>query len=62
MIAGLLVQGLHPFDAASAGVYLHTAAANLVSEEIGHAGLLASDLLAQIPRAMVKTGHADTFG
>src|SRR6266581_5011291 len=37
MIAGLLAQKITPFDAASAGVYLHTAAAELVSAEIGHA-------------------------
>ncbi|HLX55592.1 MAG TPA: NAD(P)H-hydrate dehydratase [Ktedonobacteraceae bacterium] len=57
MVAGLLAQQVEPFDAASAAVYLHTAAAELVSAEIGHAGLLASDLLAKIPRAMLK-GHA----
>src|SRR6266516_7037321 len=54
MIAGLLAQKITPFDAASAGVYLHTAAAELVSAEIGHAGLLASDLLPKIPRAMMR--------
>jgi NAD(P)H-hydrate epimerase len=54
MIAGLLAQNIMPFDAASAGVYLHTAAAELVSAEIGHAGLLASDLLPKIPRAMLR--------
>ncbi len=54
MIAGLLAQKLSPFDAASAGVYLHTAAAELVSAELGHTGLLASDLLPEIPRAIVK--------
>jgi NAD(P)H-hydrate epimerase len=43
-----------PFDAASASVYLHTAAAGLVSAEIGHAGLLASDLLPKIPVAMMR--------
>ncbi|GCE48569.1 NAD(P)H-hydrate epimerase [Thermosporothrix hazakensis] len=55
MIAGFLAQGLAPFDAASAGVYLHVAAAQLVSQETGPAGLLASDLLPQIPRAMLLT-------
>jgi NAD(P)H-hydrate epimerase len=54
MIAGFLAQKLTPFDAASAAVYLHTVAADLVSAEIGHAGLLASDLLPKIPRAIVK--------
>ncbi len=55
MVAGFLAQGVSPFDAASAAVYLHTAAAGFVSKEIGHAGLLASDLLPQIPKAMAKT-------
>lgn len=54
MLAGLLSQKLAPFDAASAAVYLHTVAAGLVSDEIGSAGLLASDLLGKIPRGMRK--------
>ena len=54
MVAGLLAQKVLPFDAASAAVYLHTAAAELVSAEIGHAGLLAPDLLPKIPRAILK--------
>ena len=54
MLAGLLAQNVTPFDTASAAVYLHTAAAGLVSAEIGHAGLLASDLLPKIPRAMLR--------
>jgi NAD(P)H-hydrate epimerase len=52
MIAGLLAQGLRPFDAASAAVYLHACAGERVSSDIGQAGLLASDLLPQIPRAL----------
>jgi NAD(P)H-hydrate epimerase len=52
MVVGLLAQKLVPFDAASTAVYLHTAASELVSKDIGHAGLLASDLLPQIPRAL----------
>ncbi|HEX6108691.1 MAG TPA: ADP/ATP-dependent (S)-NAD(P)H-hydrate dehydratase, partial [Ktedonobacteraceae bacterium] len=54
MIAGLLAQKVTPFDAASAAVYLHAAAAESVSAEIGHAGLLASDLLPKIPRAILR--------
>ncbi len=59
MITGLLAQDVRPFDAASASVYIHTAAAELVTNEIGHAGLLASDLLSQLPRAMRNTGSAE---
>jgi NAD(P)H-hydrate epimerase len=54
MITGFLAQGLNSFEAASTGVYLHTAAADNVSAEIGHAGLLASDLLPHIPRVMMQ--------
>ncbi len=58
MTTGFMAQeGMQPFDAASAAVYLHTVAAGIVSEEIGHAGMLASDLLPQIPRALYKIGH-----
>ncbi len=55
MIAGLLAQHVSPFDAASAAVYLHTAASELISAEIGDTGLLASDLLPAIPRAILQT-------
>ena len=54
LVAGLLAQQVSSFDAASAAVYLHAAAAELVSDEIGYAGLLASDLLPKIPRAMMR--------
>ena len=54
MVTGFLAQGVQPFDAASVSVYLHVAAADLVSKELGHAGILASDLLSEIPRAMKK--------
>lgn len=57
MVAGLLAQGVSPYDAASAAVYLHTAASELVSANIGNAGLLASDLLPNIPRAMFLNEH-----
>jgi NAD(P)H-hydrate epimerase len=51
-IAGLLAQGLTPFDAAALGVYLHGAAGRLVREELGAAGALASDLLPRLPLAI----------
>ncbi len=57
MVAGFLAQGMHPYAAASAAVYLHTVAAGIVSKEIGHAGMLASDLLPELPKAMYKIGH-----
>ena len=51
-IGGLLAQGLAPFAAACAGVYLHARAGRQVSERLGDAGLLASDLLPELPLAL----------
>jgi NAD(P)H-hydrate epimerase len=50
-IAGLLAQGLDPFDAAACGVFLHGLAAEELSDDLGDRGLLASDLLPALPRA-----------
>ncbi len=50
-IGALLAQGLEPFDAAQLGVYLHGMAAAAVSERVGDAGLLASDLTPELPLA-----------
>jgi NAD(P)H-hydrate epimerase len=51
-IAGLLSQGLSYFDAAACGAYLHTAAADRVSRELGDAGMVASDLLQALPKVI----------
>ncbi len=50
-IAGLLAQGMEPFEAAACGVYLHGVAAEELSADFGDRGLLASDLPAAIARA-----------
>ena len=50
-IAGLLAQGLPLSQAASVGVYLHGAAGESVRRQLGDSGMLASDLLPEIPRA-----------
>ena len=52
VIAGMLAQGLSLFDAASCGVYLHGLAAEMVKAELGDAGMLASDLLPVLPKAI----------
>ncbi len=51
-IAGLLAQGLSLFDAAALGVYLHGKAGEMVREKLGDAGMLASDLLPELPLAI----------
>ena len=50
VIASLLGQGLAPFEAAALGVYLHARAGDDISDQLGDAGLMATDLLAAIPR------------
>lgn len=45
VIAALLAQGLPPFAAAKAGVYLHGFAGNQAAQAGGERGLLATDLL-----------------
>src|ERR1051326_693031 len=55
-IGGLLAQGMPPYEAASAGVYLHSRAGNIASETLGDAGLLAGDLLPLLPVARKQIG------
>jgi NAD(P)H-hydrate epimerase len=51
-IAGLVAQGLEPFDAAALAVYLHGRAGEKVRGELGDAGLLAGDLLPALPQVI----------
>ena len=53
-IAGLLAQGLSYSEASACGVYLHGLAGDMVRQEIGDAGMVASDLLPVLPRAIKK--------
>lgn len=45
LIAGLIAQGLSPFDAARAGVYLHGKAGDDVAFRLSQAGMKAGDLV-----------------
>ncbi|TPW00844.1 MAG: hypothetical protein FD125_2916, partial [bacterium] len=45
LITGLLAQGLAPWEAACAGVFLHGLAGDLVASEQGEAGLIAGDVI-----------------
>jgi NAD(P)H-hydrate epimerase len=63
-IAGLLAQGMSPFEAAACGVFAHGMAAEELAEDLGDRGLLASELLSAIPRAMrtILHGKKPTHG
>ena len=51
-IAGLVAQGLPLFDAAACGVYLHAGAGEIVRDRLGDAGMIATDLLPELPRVI----------
>jgi len=49
VIAGLVAQGLPLFEAASLGVYLHGKAGENVKKRMGDTGMIATDLLPELP-------------
>lgn len=62
IIAGLAAQGLTPRDAAACGVYLHGASGEMICNDTGNAGILASDLLPAIPKAIKKLKEGSSSG
>lgn len=57
--AGLLGQGLTLFDAASLGVYIHASAGEETRRRIGDTGMLAGDLLPELPLAIKRLKEGD---
>lgn len=49
IIGAFLCQGLQPLQAAQCGVYLHGMAGDRVYNRLGESGLIASDLIAELP-------------
>jgi hydroxyethylthiazole kinase-like uncharacterized protein yjeF len=54
VIAGVLVQNMSPADAASCGVYVHGEAGEYVRKKLGDTGMIASDLLPELPGVIKK--------
>ncbi len=54
VIGALLAQGLAAYDAAALGVFAHGAAGDAVAARQGEVGLLASDLLAELPATLER--------
>ncbi len=54
LIGGLRAQGLPAFEAAVTGVHLHGLAGLSLEVQVGRAGVLASDLLPEIPRVLER--------
>ncbi|MEY2517675.1 MAG: ADP-dependent NAD(P)H-hydrate dehydratase / NAD(P)H-hydrate epimerase [bacterium] len=63
VIAALLAKGLEPFAAACAGVRRHAAAGRVAAALHGPGGVIASDVIAALPRALDgEPGGADAPG
>ena len=54
IIGGLLAQGLDAATAAAFGVFAHGAAADAVAERRGEVGLLAGDLIDELPPTIAR--------
>ncbi len=50
IIGGLVAQGLSPYEAAQLGGFLHGTAGETVRNDVGSAGVVASDLLLHVPQ------------
>jgi ADP-dependent NAD(P)H-hydrate dehydratase / NAD(P)H-hydrate epimerase len=55
MIVGLLAQRVPAWEAACAATYFHGLAGDLASQHLGQPGMLAGDLIDQIPYALQQT-------
>lgn len=54
IVSSLLAQGYEPIDALKLGVYVHGLAGDLAKETVGECGLIASDIIAHLPRAFLQ--------
>lgn len=54
IVASLAAQGVKPFDAAAAGVYIHALAGDLAAEELGKTAMLPSDIIDRLPSVFRK--------
>jgi NAD(P)H-hydrate epimerase len=52
VIGAYLAKGMEPFAAACAGVLVHATAGRVCASEIGTEGVIASDVIAALPRAL----------
>jgi NAD(P)H-hydrate epimerase len=52
IVGGLLAQGSEPYEAAVTAVYVHAESGRRIASRLGDSGLLASDLLLEVPLVM----------
>lgn len=58
VIAGLIGQGLDPWDATRLAAHIHGRAGDLASDRLGELSMLASDLLDLLPEAFMERAAA----
>lgn len=56
IICSLIAQGTDNFSAAITGVYIHSLAGNLARDIKGERGMIAGDILSQVPQAFLNLG------
>jgi NAD(P)H-hydrate epimerase len=56
VIGAFLAKRMDPFEAACAGVFVHARAGQITAREIGPEGVIASDVIAALPRARAPLG------
>ncbi len=54
VIASFAGQGCRPFDAAVLGTFIHGLAGDIAAEEFGEFGLIAGDVVSNLPKAIIK--------
>lgn len=54
MIAGFIAQGFNNFDAACVSVFIHGLAGEMIKKKLGDRGVVASDLLPILPKALLN--------
>ncbi|HHY47830.1 MAG TPA: NAD(P)H-hydrate dehydratase [Firmicutes bacterium] len=56
-IAGLMAQGLLPFEAAIVGVYIHGLAGDLACRALGQMGMVATDVVDRLPASLLAVSN-----
>lgn len=62
ILAGILAQGVEPYEASVLGAYLHGLAGDLAAGALGEHSLVAGDLIDYLPRAFLQHASESSTG